>query len=83
MGQTIPIKQPLPIGKEQIIQEQHFLGKCFAIGYMLHRYNTPDFAKFVYVVDDMIKEHNTDANGGTGKSLFVKGIEQLAKAFFH
>lgn len=81
-GKQYLLNSPYLSEKEQIIQEQHFLGKCFAIGYMLHRYNTPDFAKFVYVVDDMIKEHNTDANGGTGKSLFVKGIEQLAKRFF-
>jgi hypothetical protein len=67
--------------EEQITQEQHFLGKCFAIGYMLHRYNLPDFAKFVYIVDDMIKDKNSDANGGTGKSLYVKAIQQLIKCF--
>lgn len=68
--------------EEQITQEQHFLSKCYAIGYMLHRWNDVNFPVFVYVTDDQLKENNNEANGGTGKSMFAKGIEQLAK-FFH
>ncbi|CEN34933.1 hypothetical protein [Capnocytophaga cynodegmi] len=66
---------------EQIVQEQHFLGKCFAIGYLLHKYNVSDFAKFVYVVDDEEKEGFLEANGGSGKSLMMKGIEYMVKFF--
>ena len=80
-GMSFSLNSSYLTEEEQITQEQHFLGKCYAIGYMLHRYNSPDFAKFVYIVDDTIKDNNTDANGGTGKSLCVKGIQQLAKCF--
>ena len=67
--------------EEQITQEQHFLNKCFAIGYLLHRYKREDFAKFIYVMDDTVKYSDDDANGGTGKSLMVRGLKELLKIF--
>ncbi|WGU68516.1 hypothetical protein QIU18_13210 [Capnocytophaga canimorsus] len=48
----ITLNSPFLSENEQIIQEQHFLGKCYAIGYLLHRYNVENFAKFVYILDD-------------------------------
>lgn len=76
------LNSPYLSEQEQITQEQHFLSKCYAIGYMLHRWNDVNFPVFIYVTDDQVKEDNNEANGGTGKSMFAQGIEQLAK-FFH
>ena len=67
--------------EEQITQEQHFLNKCFAFGYLIHRYKREDFAKFVYIMDDAIKESDDDANGGTGKSLGIRGLKELLNVF--
>lgn len=67
--------------REHIIQEQHFLNKCFALGYLLHRFKREDFAKFVYIMDDTIKESDDDANGGTGKSLAIRGLKELINVF--
>lgn len=67
--------------KEQIIQEQHLLNKFYAIGYLLHRYKQEDFAKFVYIMDDTPKESDDEANGGTGKSLFIRGIKEMINVF--
>ncbi len=67
--------------EEQITQEQHFLNKCFAFGYLIHRYKREDFAKFVYIMDDAVKESDDDANGGTGKSLGIRGLKELLNIF--
>ena len=67
--------------EEQMLQEQHFLNKCFAVGYMLHRYKREDFAKFVYIMDDAVKSNNSEANGGTGKSLLIRGLKELLSIF--
>ncbi|WP_299106076.1 hypothetical protein [uncultured Tenacibaculum sp.] len=67
--------------EEQITQEQHFLNKCFALGYLIHRYKREDFAKFVYIMDDTVKESDDDANGGTGKSLSIRGLKELLNIF--
>lgn len=67
--------------EEQITQEQHFLNKCFAFGYLIHRYKREDFAKFVYIMDDAIKISDDDANGGTGKSLGIRGLKELLNIF--
>lgn len=77
----ITLNSPFLSENEQIIQEQHFLGKCYAIGYLLHRYNVENFAKFVYILDDEEKGGFFEANGGSGKSLFMKAVEMLCKFF--
>lgn len=64
---------------EQIEQEQHFLGKCYAIGYLLHRYKRFDFQKFVYIVDDDIRDSANEAHGGTGKGIFSQGIKEMVR----
>ncbi len=68
--------------EEQITQEQHFLNKCFALGYLLHRFKREDFAKFVYIMDDTVKESDDDANGGTGKSLLIRGLKEILNVFY-
>jgi hypothetical protein len=72
------LDNPVLSEKEQITQEQHFLGKCYAIGYLLHRQKRFDFQRFVYIVDDDVKDNISEANGGTGKGLFSQGIKCLA-----
>lgn len=67
--------------KEQITQEQHFLNKCFSFGYLAHRYKREDFAKLIFILDDAIKEHNSDANGGTGKSLSIRGLKEIMNIY--
>lgn len=67
---------------EQIIQEKHFLNKCFSLGYILHRYKQEDFAKCLYVMDDTPKESDEDANGRTGKSVMFKGVDKLLQNRF-
>lgn len=67
---------------EQITQEQHFLNKCFAIGYLLHRFKRMDYAKMVYAMDDLVKDSNDDANGRSGKSIFGHGLKKIFKNTF-
>lgn len=68
--------------QEQIVQEQHFLNKCFGIGYILHRFKRSDYAKLLYIMDDLVKDNNDDANGRSGKSVFTNGIKQIFKNYF-
>ncbi len=67
---------------EQITQEQHFLNKCYGIGYILHRFKRSDYAKLLYIMDDLVKDSNDDANGRSGKSLFTFGLKQVLKNYF-
>ena len=66
---------------QQIEQEQHFLSKVYALGYLLHRTKIDSFAKLVNVTDDEPKKNENDSNGRSGKSLFFKGLWQLINAF--
>lgn len=68
--------------EEHLIQERHFLNKCFSIGYLMHRFKREDFAKFVYVMDDAVKESVDEANGGTGKSLLVRALEEVLSIYY-
>lgn len=67
---------------EQITQESHFLGKCFAIGYLLHNYKRRGFEKFVYMIDDKVKEETGENNGRSGKGLLIQGVSMLAPYFY-
>lgn len=68
--------------EERLIQEKHFLNKCFSLGYLLHRHKQEDFAKCLYVTDDTPKESDEDANGRTGKSVMFKGVDKLLQNRF-
>jgi hypothetical protein len=63
--------------EENAIQEQHFLSKCFGIGYMLHKYKRKSFARLLYIMDDMEKDSEDDRNGGSGKTMILDGIDCL------
>ena len=60
-----------------IVQEKHYLNKCFALGYMLHKYKQEDYAKMLYIMDDTVKDSDEDANGRSGKSLMLRGLRCL------
>lgn len=68
--------------EENLIQEQHYASKLFAIGYMLHKYKQMSFARMLYIMDDKDKESEEDRNGGSGKSLILGGIDCLLKNRF-
>lgn len=68
--------------EQHLIQEKHFLNKCFSLGYLLHRYKQEDFAKCLYVMDDTPKDSDEDANGRTGKSVMFKGVDKLLQNRF-
>ena len=80
-GTFFTLNSPHLTEEEQITQEQHFLSKCYAIGYLLHRYKMPNFERFVYVVDDEMKGMLSQSNGGTGKGIFSKAIKLTTSVF--
>jgi hypothetical protein len=53
------------------IQEQHFLNKCFILGYIMHRYKNASASWSPFAVDSRDGSVG-EANGGSGKSLFLK-----------
>lgn len=55
--------------------DKRFLSLRTIIGYLLHRYQDPANARAVILVDENISFDGT-ANGGTGKTLLLKGIEK-------
>lgn len=62
---------------EHIKQEQHFLSKCFAIGYLMHRYKRKSYARLIYSMDNCVKDSTNDSKGGTGKSVMFDGLDYL------
>lgn len=58
-------------------QNLHLGSKIFALGYLAHRYKQMSFAKMIVAMDDKPKELEEDANGGTGKTLIFRGLNQL------
>ena len=80
-GTFYTLNSPHLTEEEQITQEQHFLSKCYAIGYLLHRYKMPHFEKFIYIVDDEMKGSLSQSNGGTGKGIFSKSIKLTTSVF--
>lgn len=57
---------------------ERFLVLRTIIGYLLHRYQDPANARAVILVDEKISFDGT-ANGGTGKTLLLKGVEMCRK----
>ena len=80
-GTFFTLNSPHLTEEEQIEQEQHFLAKCYAIGYLLHRYKSPSFERFVYIVDDEMKGALSQSNGGTGKGIFSTAIKLSTSVF--
>ena len=59
-------------------KEDRFRSLNSIIGYLLHSYKNPSFTKAIVFADQTI-DQNGRANGGTGKSLLMKGISQMVK----
>lgn len=56
--------------------QQRFRSLVSTIGYLLHPYKNPTLTKAVILIDEKI-DFSGQANGGTGKSLLVKGISNI------
>lgn len=67
---------------EQIKQEQHYLSKCFALGYLAHRYKRQSFAKLIYVTDNAVKDSVSESKGRSGKSVMFVGLDYLLQNRF-
>lgn len=76
----ILLSSPALDDQQTFDHSEHFLSKCYALGYLLHRFCVADFQKFIYIMDDEIKSGG-GANGGTGKSLFTKALSQISRVF--
>jgi len=57
--------------EEKQMQHIHFLNKCFAIGYLLHRHKNPSRPWAVFAVDSRDGSLG-ESNGGSGKSITFK-----------
>ena len=55
--------------------DERFKALQTIIGYLLHRYQDPKNTKAIILVDENIS-FDDEANGGTGKTLLVQGIEK-------
>jgi hypothetical protein len=52
------------------------------IGYLLHSFKDPSFSKSIILMDSEIDVEFDEANGGTGKSLIGKALEQILPLLF-
>ncbi|HUI31985.1 MAG TPA: hypothetical protein VLY84_00080 [Dysgonamonadaceae bacterium] len=69
-----------PILEDDEVQEQklHLINKLYALGYMCHTYRSPDKPWALYAMDNKIADIS-ESHGGSGKSVFLKGIQQILK----
>ncbi|QOG89301.1 hypothetical protein HUE46_04335 [Flavobacterium columnare] len=56
--------------------EDHYFCIVSAIGYLLHSFKNPSLTKVVIISDENTETENK-ANGGTGKGMIVKSVEQF------
>lgn len=63
------------------VHTKHMLSKMFGIGYMAHRYKIDSFARLLYIMDDTERDNEDERNGGSGKTLILKGLDPLMKRF--
>jgi hypothetical protein len=52
------------------------------IGYLIHSYKDPSLSKAIILMDSEIDVEFDEANGGTGKSLIAKAINQITPMLF-
>lgn len=64
--------------EEKHEQKLHLINKIYAIGYMLHTYKSPQKPWAVYAMDNKLADIN-ESHGGSGKSVFQKGLQQVLK----
>lgn len=59
---------------------KNFINKVTTLGYLLRKYKDPSRPKAVYGMETAVLEDEEGSHkGGTGKSLFFKGVELLRK----
>lgn len=61
-------------------QMAHLVNKIYARGYLVHRYNDPSKPFAPFAIDDAVLEDNV-AEGGSGKSIFFKGLKFYCTVF--
>jgi hypothetical protein len=62
--------------EEQFENNQHFIAKLSAFGYMLHKYRDSSNAKAIVCMDGKLSEVGT-SNGRSGKSVYAKALGKL------
>lgn len=64
-------------------QKQHLVNKLFTIGYLLHRYKSPDKGWFAWGMDNKINDDGK-SHGGSGKSLlFDRALRTMMPKNFY
>ena len=63
---------------EILEQKLHLINKIYALGYMLHTYKSPQRPWAVYAMDNKVADIS-ESHGGSGKSVFMKSIQQVLK----
>lgn len=65
--------------QDQVLEQKlHLINKIYAFGYMLHTYKSPQKPWAVYAMDNKIADAS-ESHGGSGKSVFQKGIQAILK----
>ena len=72
------IAGPNLLPEEKHEQKLHLINKIYAIGYMLHTFKSPQKPWAVYAMDNKLADIN-ESHGGSGKSVFQKGLQQILK----
>jgi hypothetical protein len=62
--------------------EDRFRSINSIIGYLIHSYKDPSLSKAIILMDSEIDVEFDEANGGTGKSLIAKAINQVLPMLF-
>lgn len=76
-------EQNTPLTPEQQSEEEQCLAaKLACIGYYLHNYRDPSFALAAILQDSFLAEDERQANGRSGKSVFMEFLMKLTNAFF-
>lgn len=68
--------------EEKQEEQQCLLNKMFTIGYLLHQYKSPSRAWAAFLQDYKISSSESDCNGRSGKTIFLKALQSIAPSFF-
>lgn len=76
-------EQGMPLTPEQQREEEQCLAaKIATIGYYMHNYRDPSFALAAILQDSFLAEDEKEANGRSGKSVFLDFLMKLNNPFF-
>lgn len=64
--------------EQRQFQDMQFINKVFCIGYLLHRYRTPERQHLVIYTDYAVVD-NEKSSGGTGKSFLFQVLQMVRK----